>query len=270
MRAPHDRFVSGIWQAFIKAAKVDPKSARRGLLRRLGAAIGEDLRQRRTIGRAMDTGYAMAAAVAKAGGRVETATPVFRRETEFFPDSVSPLQDSWLTEALLPEAWRYRPRRRGAVSTSGFREAGYPDVGQRTWEEFMWAGAPFAFHLRGDPHRKISWRVDHEGLLADLNAILARLERPALEPPHIRVLGLPERAARRARLLALLLHGEFGEEDVAAILPLDDARPELRDVLRTAASQALHGCAHEADYAEFAHLMQTLAAAPPGPGHTTH
>jgi hypothetical protein len=260
LRAPGDRFVSGIWQAFIKQARTDPKRARRDLLRRLGAAIGEDLRQRRTIGRARDTGYAMAAAVAAAGGRVETVTPVFRPETEFFPDSVSSLQAGRL-EALLPEAWRYRPRRRGSASRSGFREAGYPDVGARVWEEFMWDGAPFAFHLRGDPQRRVSWRVDHDGLLSDLNAILEAQGRRPLAAPRARVLGLPSADARRARLLALLLNGEFAEDEVAAILPLDDA-PELREVLRTAANQALYGCPDEADYVEFAHLMQTLAAAP--------
>jgi hypothetical protein len=264
VRAPGDRYVSAIWRTYAEASRVDAARARRGLLRRLGPAIGEDLRQRRTIGRARDTGHALAASVAAAGGRVETAVPVFRAGTEFAPGGVSPLQTGLAPEALLPEAWRYRPRRRGAVSGAGFREAGYPDADARGWEEFVWRGEPFAFHLRCEPKRSRSWRIDHEGLTCDLDLILRRIGRPALEPPQVRSPGLGSIEGRRARLLALLLDGGFAEDEIITILPLDPDRPELREALRAAAARTLRGAQASPAKVGLGGLMDMLADAGAG------
>ena len=52
-------------------------------------------------------------------------------------------------DKLLPDHLSYLPKRPGYYSITGFRELGYPDVISYDWEEFMWKGEPFGFHIRG-------------------------------------------------------------------------------------------------------------------------
>lgn len=245
---PETRFVSELWRDFMKGRR----TGGRLLLEDPSRAAWEDLLQRRTIGRAQDTGCRLTAAVTQRGGRWGTAVAVFRPETRFWPASVSPLQSSPELEAMLPEAWCYRPRRAGLVTQSGFMEAGYPDPGARRWEEFMWRQAPFAFHLRGEAQRRLSLRVDHAGLVADLNAVLRRLNLPPLAEPPARVLGLAGIKERRARLLGLLLSPGMEEDEISAILP---AEAEFGGAVRAAADDLLAGRADGAAY-----LLKTLTA----------
>lgn len=57
-------------------------------------------------------------------------------------------QVSRLLRPLLPDKRSYIPKRRGYFSPIGFRELGYPDIRAQGWEEFLWQGQPFGFHIR--------------------------------------------------------------------------------------------------------------------------
>jgi hypothetical protein len=75
----------------------------------------------------------------------ELAQPVLR-----LPED-SPVDLPWrgrLLEALLPDELCYLPKRRGSCVPSGLREQGRLGHAPPEWEEFMWQGQPFGFHVR--------------------------------------------------------------------------------------------------------------------------
>jgi len=75
----------------------------------------------------------------------ELALPVLRLPAE------APVRLSWrgrLLDALLPDSLCYLPKRRNSYTGSGLRERGYLRDAPAEWEEFMWNGAPFGFHMR--------------------------------------------------------------------------------------------------------------------------
>jgi hypothetical protein len=55
---------------------------------------------------------------------------------------------SRLVEWFLPDQYRYRPRKTGHIARRGLREEGLLDGAPAHWEEFMWDGRPFGFHVR--------------------------------------------------------------------------------------------------------------------------
>ena len=57
-------------------------------------------------------------------------------------------------ERLLPDRWCLVPKRPGYFSESGFSEQGLADLDRRGWEEFLWRGEPFGFHVRSQPKLK--------------------------------------------------------------------------------------------------------------------
>ena len=79
------------------------------------------------------------------GHPFELAVPVLRLPAE------SPVQLSWrgrLLESMLPDSLCYLPKRRDSYTGVGLREAGYLQDAPAVWEEFMWQGVPFGFHVR--------------------------------------------------------------------------------------------------------------------------
>ncbi len=72
-----------------------------------------------------------------------------------------------LVHALTPGSVSPVPKQRGYCSVDGFASMGAPDVGALGWEEFVWRGEPFAFHV-GSVHGKPG------GYEADLERVLAR------------------------------------------------------------------------------------------------
>ncbi len=79
--------------------------------------------------------------------KYECATPVYRLP-EDFPGTRNPLAlRSRLIEAVLPDSLCYVPKRRGAFARNGFLERA-PDSNRGHWEEFLWRGQPFGFHMR--------------------------------------------------------------------------------------------------------------------------
>lgn len=99
-------------------------------------------RGRLSIGTSRDTGWAIYQRFAHDNSvRFEYAIPVFRAKPS-------------ILDRVMPDQFSYIPKRKGYVSHSGFREQGFFDAEGIGWEEFLWKGAPFAFHARGSYRAK--------------------------------------------------------------------------------------------------------------------
>jgi hypothetical protein len=106
------------------------------------------------LGKVQDTGYRIHERFHRdSHHRAEHATPVLRPDVEWpsaFPrrtSLVAAIRRFHLSPPLLPESFSLIPRRPGYVTSSGFRECGFPMVSDLGWEEHMWRGAPFGFHV---------------------------------------------------------------------------------------------------------------------------
>ena len=62
-------------------------------------------------------------------------------------DTIPPGSLRRVIHHLTPASVSPVPKRPGYVSAVGFREMGAPDLEALGWEEFVWRGAPFAFHI---------------------------------------------------------------------------------------------------------------------------
>lgn len=74
--------------------------------------------------------------------RSEIATPVWRYDPAQRPAKAR------LLDMLLPDRLAYLPKKRDYFTHRGFAEAGMPIDLDPRWEEFMWQGKPFGFHMR--------------------------------------------------------------------------------------------------------------------------
>jgi hypothetical protein len=176
---PGGKYVSKFWLEFPETAKAGAWAGLRSLISNLPRAIGEDRRQRQTIGASHDTGFSLLEEFKRDPRlKAETATAVFTPKIGFMPATVTPLQR--LVDAVAPDRWSYLPKKPGYFTTRGFDAFGFPDTRALGWEEFLWKGEPFAFHVRGELHRKPIGRTDDVQVLNRLNAVLAKLNRPPL------------------------------------------------------------------------------------------
>lgn len=114
-----------------------------GMVARLADALS--LRHRRKDYR--DTGTRMFLRYANDSRiRYECATPVYRLP-EDFPGEGNPCGlRARLIESILPDSLCYVPKRHGAYVRDGFLDQ--MDSGSRHWEQFVWHGQPFGFHMR--------------------------------------------------------------------------------------------------------------------------
>ncbi len=176
---PGGKYISTFWKDFPEVAAKGTWAALKALCRELPRAVREDLKQRSTIGKSHDTGYSMLEEFASRPGlKCETITPVFSPADGFQPATVTALQRAF--DAVAPDGMSYLPKRGGYVSAKGFSDFGYPDVRGLGWEEFLWKGEPFAFHVRGELHRKPIGRTDDVQVLNRLNAVLRAMGRPPM------------------------------------------------------------------------------------------
>ncbi len=101
---------------------------------------------REMIASSLDTGYLIEKKYAHdANSKYELLTPVITNDT------IPAFWNSWinkLIENFLPDKFCYLPKRKGYYTYDGFHFYGLPDLAKMQWEEFMWQGAPFAFHIR--------------------------------------------------------------------------------------------------------------------------
>lgn len=143
--------------------------------------------KRYRIGRSRDTSYEVYARYAKdARYRSEAAQPVFDPAHDTADDSRFAIPTfaarglNRFVERFLPDRFCFIPKRRGYAVQTGFREAGFPDVrglgyGSAVgflWEEYVWHGAPFAFHLQSVAKKLRHGRVDGSELIRRVDDIL--------------------------------------------------------------------------------------------------
>ena len=140
-----------------------------GRVRRLKTPDPLKLRKRRHIGRSRDVSWRIAQRVAsEPQARFECIQPVFRPHRRGL---------QYLIERLLPDRWCLVPKRQGYFSEMGFKEQGLTDLDGRGWEEFLWRGEPFGFHVRAQP--KLKGRELMATHLAGVGEVLRRLHASA-------------------------------------------------------------------------------------------
>jgi len=111
------------------------------------------LRDRKSIGSSHDTGQAIYRLYGRDRSiRSETVVPVYHPKSDFQGPGYAPLMINRLFEIMLPDNWCFTPKAPGYFTETGFSELGYVDVNSKLWEEFIWRGQPFGFHIRG--HQK--------------------------------------------------------------------------------------------------------------------
>lgn len=114
-------------------------------------------KRRRNIGCSRDTGYKIYKRYSEDSSvNFDGPIPVYKPNSDrsVEPFMISPVNR--LIELFLPGHLRYLPKRQYGYSTKGFHEFGYPDLDSLGWEEFIWKGRPFGFHLRGQKSAKSS------------------------------------------------------------------------------------------------------------------
>lgn len=82
----------------------------------------------------------------------DTGYPIYKRFTDKVkyecPQPVFRASAS-LLDRMLPDRLSFIPKRRDYFTVKGFREQGLPDCTSEGWEEFMWQGKPYGFHIKG-------------------------------------------------------------------------------------------------------------------------
>lgn len=118
------------------------------------------LRKRLDIGAYSDTGYPI---YRRFAGKVkhECPQPVFHASVNGF-------------DRILPDRLSFIPKRAGYFTRTGFGDLGYPDCMAQGWEEFMWQGNPYGFHIRGGSEKL---QNDVEGNIMHIRNILSEFLR---------------------------------------------------------------------------------------------
>lgn len=114
--------------------------------------------------------------------RTECLVPVYRLSRSLFGRSSRPFR-SRLIEFVLPDSLCYVPKRRGYFTDVGFRESGsWPSMPEE-WEEFMWQGKPFGFHVRRNSNKELRDEDDELDSLGNvITSILADAARHVSTP----------------------------------------------------------------------------------------
>jgi hypothetical protein len=127
------------------------------------------LRKRRYIGTSRDVSWRIGARLSGDPSlRMECLQPVFHPRGERLPRYVD-----W----LMPDRLSITPKRKSYFTERRFQDYGLPDLDARGWEEFLWQGEPFGFHVRSQP--KVKERQSLESHLAEVVDILGRLSAGA-------------------------------------------------------------------------------------------
>jgi hypothetical protein len=102
------------------------------------------LRRREIIGSVKDVGYRIYHDYAHRKDVLSECVVSVYREPGNDKDIVQRV-----AEFLLPDSWCYVPKARDYYDNTGFRERQAYDVDRLGWEEYLWKGEPFGFHVRG-------------------------------------------------------------------------------------------------------------------------
>ena len=152
-------FNPGRYHAITAAGRRERKERRQGshrlptALARILRGVGRFVERPGYVGKVQDTGYRIHERFfADKAHASDCVTPVLRPEVEW-PEafaSGSPLawlRRAYLSPPLLGESFSILPRRAGYTTREGFREHGFPAVTDHAWEEHVWRGLPFGFHV---------------------------------------------------------------------------------------------------------------------------
>ena len=112
------------------------------------------LEERRSIGSSLDTGYRIYRQYCQDSQlRHKCAIPVFRPDSDFVGPKHALSRLNRMVERLLPDRLCFIPKQSTYYTPVSFQDLGYFDMRPEQWEEFMWQGIPFGFHLRSYPYR---------------------------------------------------------------------------------------------------------------------
>lgn len=176
---PGGKYISLFWQGYNEFRQHGLKFTAKTILKNAKVAFKEDARQRTTIAMSRDTGYTLAGEFAAGNGlKAGILSAVYKRQDGFTPNTVFGPQR--LLDAVMPDARSYLPKRAGNQVDKGFADFAYPDFRGLGWEEFVWKGGPFSFHVRGEVHRKPIGRADDVQVLNMLNATLKHMTHPPM------------------------------------------------------------------------------------------
>jgi hypothetical protein len=132
------------------------------------------------IGKTRDTGYKVHARFANnPNTTAKTLTPVFQPATSdvFPPGKISGILRA--VDHILPESYQVISTRPNSYSEVGLKELAGVDTLQYGWEEFLWDGEPFGFHVRGQQQPSTA----DARPLTRLEAVLTQLT--GLTPDHL-------------------------------------------------------------------------------------
>jgi hypothetical protein len=139
---------------FLPAEEETPKIENNGgqvggrfkeLLQRYDKHVG--VLERFKVGRRKDTGYRLKERYfGKPDIQVECLQAVYKPNRGKISNFI---------DHIVPDNLSFMPKKRGYTVQSTFIETGFQfDPYGRGWEEFMWLGSPFGFHVRRFPKRK--------------------------------------------------------------------------------------------------------------------
>ncbi len=111
------------------------------------------LRDRRLIGASRDTGYRIYKKFCQSNHKYETFTPVYRIPQFFRGPFYATTSLNRFLEKFLPEQLSFIPKKEGYFTEQGFKGKIYSKLGRYNFEEFMWQGQPFGFHVRGERNK---------------------------------------------------------------------------------------------------------------------
>lgn len=159
-------------------AAEEEEKAHGGLLQRSRTALGELARNLRLItfsdvNCTHDTGFHVYDRFhVKKQLASECVTPVYNLRTDYTGPKIPASPVGRLLRRVVPDNLSFIPTRPGYFTNEGFRSRGLPDIAGEGWEEFMWRGEPFGFHLRG--HVRLERKGREKETLGEIIDVFSR------------------------------------------------------------------------------------------------
>lgn len=108
------------------------------------------LHDRRSIGVSHDTGYKVFKRFHNSPKYLaHITTPVFQSNNQITIPPYNFTLINRIHEFFLKESQCFIPKRKDYYTSRSFKDFGYPDVSKFSYEENIWQGKPFSFHVKG-------------------------------------------------------------------------------------------------------------------------
>lgn len=132
-------------------------------------------RRKLLVNSSQDTGYKIFQQYGqKYKVNYEVAVPVYKLKSDLLVPEYFTYWQNIALEKFLPETLCYLPKQANSYSEIGFKELGYPDLYALGWEEFLWQGKPFGFHLRLQQQESVDIQQQTRSLAEVLEICLAK------------------------------------------------------------------------------------------------